>query len=151
MSITTPAADEGSERRRAEELPAVALEYVCQLALIHRCEFAAGPLLLFDQPARPGRSIEKQHAPGFRAGALPGMRHATRHEGAGARAADRDLVADLEGDLAGEDIGHLVAVVVQVEGALGPGGDGLLEHHDAVTGLSAPQFERERSAWRNRV
>src|SRR5712671_6210950 len=131
MSITTPAADEGSERRRAEELPAVALEYVCQLALIHRCEFAAGPLLLFDQPTGPGRSIEKQHAPGFRAGALPGMRHAARHEGAGAGAADRNFIADLEGNLAAQDIGHLVAVAMQVEGALGPGGNGLLEHHNA--------------------
>ena len=34
---------------------------------------------------------------------------------------------------------------------LNPGGNGLLEHHDALAGLSAPQFERERSAWRDRV
>ena len=33
----------------------------------------------------------------------------------GAGAADRDLVADHEGDLAAEDIGHLVAVVMQME------------------------------------
>src|SRR5712691_673881 len=116
------AADEGSKRRRPEELPAVALAQLGCLVLGHRREVAACLLLLFDQTACPGRSIEKQHAAGFRAGALPGMRHATRHEGAGAGAADRDLVADLEGDLAGEDIGHLVAVVVQVERALCPGG-----------------------------
>ena len=64
------------ERRRSEELPAVTLQHVRQLALVHRCEFAAGPLLLFYQPACPGRSVKKQHAPGFGAGALPGMRHA---------------------------------------------------------------------------
>jgi hypothetical protein len=29
--------------------------------------------------------------------------------------------------------------VMQMEGALGPGGNGLLEHHDAVAGLSAPR------------
>src|SRR5439155_1484148 len=89
-----------------------------------------------------GRGIEKEHAPGFGTGALPGMRHAARHEGAGSGAADRDLIADQEGDLTAQDIGHLVAVVMQVEGALGPGGDGLLEQHDAVAGLSASQFER---------
>jgi hypothetical protein len=37
------------------------------------------------------------------------------HEGTSAGAADRDLVADHEGDLAAEDIGHLVAVVMQME------------------------------------
>src|SRR5216683_2949164 len=135
--IPPPPRTRGSERRRSEELPAVALAQLGCLALGHRREAAACPLLLFYQPACPGRSIEKQHAPGFRAGALPGMRHAACHEGAGAGAADRDLIADLEGDLAGEDIGHLVAVVVQVERALGPGGDGFLEHHDAAIGLSA--------------
>src|SRR5258708_2787996 len=101
-----------SERRRPEELPAVALAQLGCLALGHRREVAACPLLLFYQPACPGRSIEKQHAPGFRAGALPGMRHAARHEGTGAGAADRDLVADHERDLAAQDIGHLVAVVM---------------------------------------
>src|SRR5271169_4483885 len=100
------------ERRRSAELPAVALQYVLQLALVHRCEFAAGPLLPFNQSACSGRSIEEQHASGFRAGALPGMRHAARHEGAGTGPAHRDLIADLEGDFAAQDIGHLVAVVM---------------------------------------
>src|SRR4051812_19304053 len=109
------ASDEGSERRRAEQLPTVALEDLRQFVRIHRSEPAACALLLFDQPACLGRSIEKQHAPGFRAGALPGMRHAAPNEGAGAGAADRDISADLEGDLAAQDIGHLVAVVMQVE------------------------------------
>src|SRR5437667_11363324 len=85
------AADEGSERRRPEELPAVALTQLGCLALGHRREAAACLLLLFDQPACPGRSIEKQHAAGFRAGALPGMRHAARYEGASAGATDRDF------------------------------------------------------------
>jgi catechol 2,3-dioxygenase-like lactoylglutathione lyase family enzyme len=47
--------------------------------------------------------------------APPCMRHAAWHEGTGAGAADRDLVADHERDLAAEDIGHLVAVVLQME------------------------------------
>src|SRR5437660_9500996 len=93
---TVAAADEGSERRRPEELPAVALAQLRCLALGHRRKAAARLLLLFDQPARPGRSIEKQHAAGFRAGALPGMWHAARHDGAGAGTADPDLVADQE-------------------------------------------------------
>ena len=129
----------------------MALEYLRQFALIHRSESATGALLLFDQPACLGRSIEKQHAPGFRPGALPGMRHAAWHKGAGAGAADRDLIADLERDLAAQDIGHLVAVVMQMERALCPGRNGLFEHHDAAAGLAAPQFERERSAGRHRA
>src|SRR6267154_964297 len=105
-------------------------------------------MLLLDQPARLGRRVEKQHPPGFRAGALPGMRHAARHEGIGAGAADADLVADHESDLAAQDIGHLVAVVMQMKGALGAGGDGFLEYHDAVAGRAAEQLERELSARR---
>jgi len=63
---------------------------------VHRRGFAVRPLLFLQQPARPVRSIEKQHPPSFRAGALPGMRHTAWHAGAGAGAADRDLVADLD-------------------------------------------------------
>jgi hypothetical protein len=40
------------------------------------------------------------------------MRHAARHEGAGAGPADRDLAADQESDLAAQHIGDLVAVAV---------------------------------------
>src|SRR5437764_14180868 len=129
-----------SQRRRAEELPAVALQNVGPFLLGHHREAALGPMLLLDEPARLGRGVEEQHPPGFRAGVLPGMRHAARHEGAGPGAADRNLVADLEGDLALQDVGHLVAVVVQMEGALGPGWDGFLEHHDAVAGRAAEQL-----------
>jgi hypothetical protein len=50
------------------------------------------------------------------------MRDAARHEGTCAGPTDRDIVADLERDLAAQDIGHLVAVVMQVERALRPGG-----------------------------
>src|SRR5713101_3450782 len=139
---------EGLERRRPHDLPAVALADLGHLALGHRREGAARPMLLLQQAARLGRRIEKQHPPGFRAGALPGMRHAAWHESAGAGAADRGLVADLERDLAAQDIGHLVAAVMQMERALGPGGNGFLEQHDAVAGCSAQQLERERSARR---
>src|SRR5476649_737163 len=139
------------ERRGSEELPAVTLEYAGPLTLGHRGECAAGPLLLLDQPAGLGRRIEKQRASGLRAGALPGMAHAARQEGAAAGAADRDLVADQEGDLAAQHIGHLVAVVMQVEGALGPDGKSLLEHHETAVGLVPPQLERENSAGRRGV
>src|SRR5689334_19304800 len=45
-----------SQRRRSEELPAVALQHLGELSLGHRREFAAGPLLLLYQPACRGRS-----------------------------------------------------------------------------------------------
>src|SRR5437764_3930083 len=135
-----------SERRRAEELPAVTLQRIGEFAFGHRRKAALGPVLLLEQAARLGRGVQKQHPPGLGAGALPGMRHAARHEGVGAGTADRDLVADQEGDLAGEDIGDLVAVMVQMEGALGAGRNGFLEHHDAVAGGAAQQFERVGSA-----
>src|SRR5260370_35105040 len=79
----------GSERRRPEELPAVALAQLGCLALGHRREVAARSLLLLDQPPRLGRGIEKQHLAGFGPGALPGMRHAAWHEGHGAGPCDR--------------------------------------------------------------
>jgi hypothetical protein len=53
------------------------------------------------------------------------------------RAADRDLVA--------QDIGHLVAVAMQMERALCHGGNGFLEYHDTVAGRFAQQSERHRS------
>src|SRR5207244_2196398 len=59
------------ERRRSEDLPAMALEYVCQLAFTHLGEGALRAVLLLKQSARLRRRIEKQHSPGFRAGALP--------------------------------------------------------------------------------
>src|SRR6516165_10641982 len=77
------------------------------------------------------------------------MSEPARHESAGARTADRDLLADLEGDLAGEHIGHLVAVVVQVIGRLRSGRRGFLKHHHALAGLPAQELERRRSARRH--
>jgi hypothetical protein len=72
------------------------------------------------------------------------MRHAARHEGASAGAADCDVVADLEGDLAAQDIRHFVAVMMQMERALGPGWNGFFEHHDAVAGRFAQQLQNDR-------
>ena len=69
-------------------------------------------LLLFYQPACPGRSIEKQHAPVSAPVPFQACRHAAWHEDAGAGTADHDLIADLEGGLAAQDISHLVAVVM---------------------------------------
>jgi hypothetical protein len=77
------------------------------------------------------------------------MRDAAGHEGAGARPADRDLLADLEGDFAAQDVGHLIAVAVKVECRIGAGRRGFLEQHDAVAGLAAQQLERGRAAGRH--
>ena len=43
--------------------------------------------LFFEKPTGPGRGVEEQHAARSGAGVLPGVRHAARQEGAGARAA----------------------------------------------------------------
>jgi hypothetical protein len=72
------------------------------------------------------------------------MSEPTRDEGAGARTADRDLVADLEGDLAGEHVDHLVTVVVQVISRLRARRCRFLKHHHAIAGLPAQEFERRR-------
>src|SRR5438105_1174502 len=64
------------QRRGAEQLPAVALAGFADLMLGHHREAAPRLVLLLEQPARLGRGVEKQHPPGLRAGALPGMRRA---------------------------------------------------------------------------
>ena len=69
-----------------------------------------------------GRRVQKQDAASFAAGVLPCMRDVAREERAGAGPADSNIVADLKGDLAGKHPGNLVAVVVQMEEALGAGG-----------------------------
>ena len=70
--------------------------------LVHRRNGAVRPVLFLEQPSRASGSVEEQHARGFRTAVLPGVRDAARHEGTGAGAADRCLVADPERDLAGE-------------------------------------------------
>ena len=77
----------------------MALEHLGPLALSHRRESPLCAMLLLDESARLGRRIEKQHVASLGTGALPRMRHAARNEGAGARAADRDLPADQERDV----------------------------------------------------
>src|SRR5436190_12580950 len=105
----------------------------------------AGSVLLLDEAARLGRRVHKQDAAGLGAGALPGMRDIARHEGATARAADRDLVADQERDLTLQDVGNFVAVVVQVERAFRAGWHGFFEHHHAVGSVGAAQFRHDRA------
>src|SRR5438552_8956027 len=88
-AASSPERNEDLERRWSDDLPAIALAQFGRLALVHRGEGAVRPLLLLQQPARPGRSIEKQHPPGFRAAVLPCMRHAAWHVGAGDRMSTR--------------------------------------------------------------
>src|SRR5947207_15727189 len=78
------------------------------------------------------------------------MRDVARHERAGARPADGDLFADLKGDLSGKHPGDLVAVAVQMEEALGAGGQGFLEQHDALAGLTSEELQIKGAArcWR---
>src|SRR5713226_6745417 len=135
------------QRVWTDDFPAVALEefvafvVVCRAALRERLDIAAGG----------GRGVEKQHAAGFAAGVLPGMRDVARHERAGAGPADGDLVADLEGEPAGEHPSDLVAVAVQMEEALGADGHGFLEQHDALIGLVADELQGGESARRRHV
>ncbi len=47
--------------------------------------------------------------------------------------------------------GNLVAVVVEMEQALGAGGDGFLEQHDALIGLVAEKLQGREAAGRPHV
>src|SRR5216683_882846 len=135
------------QRVWTDDFPAVALEefvafvVVCRAALRERLDIAAGG----------GRGVEKQDAAGVAASVLPGMRDVARHERAGAGPADGDFVADLKGELADEHPGDLVAIAVQMEEALCTGGQGFLEHHDALVGLAAEELQGKRAAGRRRV
>src|SRR5213594_4030668 len=80
---SSPERNEDLERRWSDDLPPMAPAQFGRLPLVHRGEGAVRPLLLLQQPARPGRSIEKQYSPGFRAAVLPGMRHAAGRGGGG--------------------------------------------------------------------
>src|ERR1700730_15045557 len=136
-----------SKRGGADDFPAVAVEGVVVFVGVARAALRK----ILKQAAGSGRGVEKQRAGGFAAGVLPGMRDVARHERATAGPADGDLVADLKGDLAGEHPGDLVAVVVEVEEALGAGGQGFLEQHDALVGLTAEELQGKRTAGRRRV
>src|SRR5262245_62317571 len=79
------------------------------------------------------------------------MRDVAREERAGSGPADTDIVADPEGDLAGEHPGDLVAGAMEVEHALGAGGHGFLEHHDALVGLVTDELQGRKAARRPHV
>jgi hypothetical protein len=68
------------------------------------------------------------------------MRNIAPHEGAGAWPADRDCIADLEGDLAAQDVGDLVAVVMEMHRGNGADRRHLLEYHHALVSLAVPQL-----------
>jgi hypothetical protein len=61
------------------------------------------------------------------------------------------LAADFEGHLAFQHPGDLVAVVVQMERALGAGRQRLLEQHDAVGCVLAQKFQVGEAAGRRHV
>jgi hypothetical protein len=68
----------------------------------------------------------------------PIISEAARHEGTGARTADRDLLADLIGNLAGEHVGHLVAACLpRSEDPAGNGVDGAQEWRAARSRVGA--------------
>ena len=123
-----------------DDLPAVTPADFIGLGSIDR---PGRPCQLFlEKPTGPGRGVEEQHAAGFGAGVFPGMWHAARNEGAGARPADRYLVANLEGYLAAQHVGHLVAIAVKMKSRIGAGRRGFLEQHDAVASIAAQQLKR---------
>src|SRR6478672_2097413 len=102
-----------SKRRRTDDLPAVPAPHFVGFGSIRR---PGRPAQLFlEKAAGIGRRIQEQYVGGFGAGVFPRMRYAAWHERAGARPADRELVADLEGDFPAQHVGHLVAVTVKVE------------------------------------
>src|SRR6185312_14667755 len=103
---------------------------------------------LLDKTPGATRRVEEHSAACAGAVALPGMRHVTRQEGAGARTTGEHLVADLESEFALQHPDDLVAVVMQVVRALGAGGHGLLEQHDALAGLAGRQLQRKDAAGR---
>src|SRR6516225_10345521 len=149
----TPAVDTGirryegfacSERRRADDLPAMPFSNRAKLLLVHRVYRSFYHLL--EQLSGPSGGVHEQHAACLGAGALPGMRYIARHEGAGAWPADCDCVADLEGDLAAQDVSDLVAVVMEMRRGHGADRCHLLEYHYALVGLAVPQLEGGRAA-----
>src|SRR6516162_11740201 len=131
-----------SERVCSDDLPAVALKEFFVFVGVGQPAFRER----LDEAASGGRGAEKQDATGFAAGVLPGVRYVARHECGAAGPAGGDFVADLEAELAGEHPGDLVTVAVQMIEARGAGGQGLLEHHDALAGLATEEFHCKGAA-----
>jgi hypothetical protein len=131
----TPA-QSSSKRIWSDNLPAVALKKSCSFGVIHRVPLRK----FFNETSSSCGGVEKQHAAGFVACILPGMRDVTRHERTGSRATDGYLVADLEGEFAGKNPGDLIAVVVQMMDARSARGQRLLEHHDTLASLTTEEL-----------
>ena len=127
-----------SEWWRADNHPAVSFSDSDKLVVRRR---NGVPRQLLEQAPGPARRVKEQHASALGAGALPGMRDATGHEGAGSRPADGELIADLERDLAAQDVGHLIAVVMEVHRGHGADRRRFLEHHHALLGIAVLQLE----------
>src|SRR5262249_3594515 len=136
-----------SKRVWAYDFPPVALIEFGAFVVVDRAALRER----LNEAACIGRGVEKQHAAGVATGILPGMWDIARHECAGARPADGNVVADLESEFAGEHPGDLVAVTMQMIEARGAAGQSLLEHHDALAGLAPAQFHREGAAGCRRV
>jgi hypothetical protein len=92
------------------------------LLIIHIVKRAFRQQQFLEPLPRLGRGIAEKYPSCFGSGALPGVRGAAWHECTGARAANRDLVANLEGNLATQDVGDLVAVVVKMYPVVVPEG-----------------------------
>ena len=136
------------KRIGAEDFPPVLLAEAALLLGAHRAGRQLGHFL--DIAAGERRGVEEHDAGGVTAGVLPGVRHCARHERAGTRPADGDLVADLERHLAGNDPSDLVAFVMQVVEAPRTRRQRLLEQHDAVAGLPAKELQVKETTGRRR-
>src|SRR3954452_9514626 len=125
-----------SEWWGSHNLPAVPFRDPDKFAVIERRRNIGMARQLFKEAASSPRHVKKQHTAGLGAGTLPRVRDIAGHEGAGSGAANRDLVADLECDLAAQDVGHLIAVVMEVHRRHGAGRCCFLEHHHALFGIA---------------
>src|SRR6516225_4500075 len=136
------------KRIGAKDFPPVLLAEAALLLGAHRAGRQLGHFL--DIAAGERRGVEEHDAGGVTAGVLPGVRHCARHERAGTRPADGDLVADLERHLAGNDPSDLVAFMMQVVEAPRTRRQGLLEQDDTVAGLSAKELQVKETTGRRR-
>jgi hypothetical protein len=60
------------------------------------------------------------------------VRYTSRHERARSSTTDCDLIANHEGDFTAQDVGDLIAVVMDVQVGNGVGRRNFLEHHHAL-------------------